>query len=145
MYVTGRDRTLWALRAQDGTPKWSAALNFQPQTPPTVAPDGLIIAGGGPDTKLVVLKDSGDRAEVVWRRDDIAPLTTSSRAGQVAYVVVADGAAQALLVFDTADGHTLNRYPLPEARGYPVGVSVGVDRRVVAATSAGQVYSFSPD
>jgi outer membrane protein assembly factor BamB len=109
-----------------------------------VAPDGLIIAGGGPDTKLIALKDSGDRAEVVWRRDDIAPLTTSSQAGQVAYVVVADAGGQSLLVFDTTDGHTLNSYPIPDADGFPVGVSVAVDRRVVAATSAGQVYSFSP-
>ena len=144
VYVTGRDRTLWALRARDGTPKWSAALNFQPQTPPTVAPDGLIIAGGGPVTTLLALKDSGDRAEVVWRRDDIAPLTTTSQAGRVAYVVAADPAGQSLVVFDPADGHTLNSYPLADAAGFPVGISVGVDRKVVAATSAGQVYSFSP-
>lgn len=144
VYVNGRDRTLWALHAKDGTPKWSAALDFQPQTPPTVAPGGLIIVGGGPDTRLVALRDTGERAEPAWRRDDIAPLTTSSQAGQVAYVVAADPAGQALVVFDTADGHTLNSYPLPEADGFPVGVSVGVDRRVVAATSAGQVYSFNP-
>ena len=50
----------------------------------------------------------------------------------------------ALLVFDPADGHTLNSYPLPEATGCPVGVSVGHDRRVVAATSDGQVYGFAP-
>ncbi|MEI6698570.1 MAG: PQQ-binding-like beta-propeller repeat protein [Mycobacteriaceae bacterium] len=144
VYVNGRDRTLWALRAQDGTPKWSAALDFQPQTPPSVAPGGLIIVGGGPDTTLVALKDSGERAEVAWRRDDIAPLTTSSQAGQVAYVVAADPEGQSLLVFDTADGHTLNSYPLDQAAGFPVGVSVAVDRTVVVATSAGQVYSFSP-
>jgi outer membrane protein assembly factor BamB len=144
VYVNGRDRTLWALRAQDGTPKWSAALDFQPQTPPSVAPGGLIIVGGGPDTTLVALKDSGERAEVAWRRDDIAPLTTSSQAGQVAYVVAADPEGQSLLVFDTADGHTLNSYPLDQAAGFPVGVSVAVDRTVVVATSAGQMYSFSP-
>jgi outer membrane protein assembly factor BamB len=49
-----------------------------------------------------------------------------------------------LLVFDPADGHTVNSYPLPEAAGFPLGVSVGHDRRVVVATSAGQIYSFSP-
>ena len=48
------------------------------------------------------------------------------------------------LAFDLADGRTLNSYPLPLADGYPVGVSVGHDRRVVVATSAGQLYSFSP-
>jgi outer membrane protein assembly factor BamB len=147
IYVNGRDQQLWALNAKDGTVKWSLPLGFQPQTPPSVAPDGLIIAGGGPDTRLLALKDSGDTAEVEWRRDDVAPLSTSSQAGeQVAYTVVADGPQRlALLVFNPADGgRTLNSYPLPDAAGFPVGVSVGYDRRVVAATSGGQVYSFSP-
>jgi hypothetical protein len=49
-----------------------------------------------------------------------------------------------VLVFDPADGRTLNRYPLPGATGFPVGVSVGHDRGVVAATSDGQVYGFAP-
>ena len=148
VYVNGRDRRLWALNADDGSEKWSVPLEFQPQTPPSVSPGGLIIAGGGPDTRLVAFKDSGESAEEVWRRDDVTPLTTSSRAGdRAAYAVVADGADRmALLVFDPTDGgRTLNTYPLPDAAGFPVGVSVGTDRRVVAATSGGQVYSFSPD
>ncbi|MEI6253936.1 MAG: PQQ-binding-like beta-propeller repeat protein [Mycobacteriaceae bacterium] len=148
VYVNGRDRRLWALNTADGKAKWSVPLDFQPQTPPSVAPGGLIIAGGGPETHLVAIKDSGDSAEVAWRRDDVTPLSTSAQAGaHAAYTVVADGPQRfALLVFDPADGgRTLNTYPLPEATGFPVGVSVGYDRRVVAATSAGQVYSFSPD
>lgn len=147
VYVNGRDRRLWALNSTDGSAKWSAPLDFQPQTPPTVSPDGVIIAGGGPDTRLVGLRDAGDRAEELWRRDDVTPLSTSSQAGpQAAYTVVAEAPrGLALLVFNPADGgRTVNRYPLPEADGFPVGVSVGFDRRVVAATSAGQVYSFAP-
>ncbi|MGB6206630.1 MAG: pyrrolo-quinoline quinone, partial [Mycobacterium sp.] len=50
-----------------------------------------------------------------------------------------------LLVFDPGSGRTLGNFPLPEATGYPVGVSVGRDRRVVTATSDGQVYSFAPN
>ena len=147
VYANGRDRRLWALNAADGTVKWSLPLDFQPETPPSVAPGGLIVAGGGPNTRLVGIKDSGESAEVVWRRDDVTPLSTSSQAGgQVAYTVVADGPQKlALLVFNPADGgRTLNSYPLPDAVGFPVGVSVGFDRRVVAATSGGQVYSFAP-
>lgn len=147
VFVNGRDRQLWALNVSDGKPKWSVPLGFQPHTPPSVAPGGLIVVGGGPDTRLVAIKDSGDDAEVVWRRDDVTPLSTSSQAGpHSAYAVVSDGPQRlALLVFDPADGgRTLNSYPLPEAAGFPVGVSIGFDRRVVAATSAGQVYSFSP-
>ena len=146
IYVNGRDNKLWAVNAADGKPKWSTPLGFLPQTPPSISPEGLIIMGGGPDTKLVAIRDGGDNAEVAWTRDDVAPLTTSSQAGtHVAYTVVSDGEnGQALLVFNPADGHTLNTYPLPEASGWPVGVSVGHDRRVVAATSAGQVYGFEP-
>ena len=147
VYVNGRDRRLWALNSKDGSAKWSAPLDFQPQTPPTVAPDGTIIVGGGPGAELVALRDEGEQASEVWRRDDVTPLSTAGQAGeQVAYTVVADGPrGLALLVFNPADGgRTVNRYPLPQADGYPVGVSVGFDRRVVVATSAGQVYSFAP-
>ena len=147
VYVNGRDRQLWALNAEDGSVKWSAPLDFQPLTPPSVAPGGLIIAGGGPQTRLVGLRDAGNRAEAVWRRDDMTPLTTSSQAGdQVAYTVIAPAPDElSLLVFNPADGgRTLNSYPLPQAGGFPVGVSVGYDRRVVVATSSGQVFSFSP-
>ncbi len=146
IYVNGRDDRLWALRADDGTAKWSVELGYQPQTPPSVSPDGLVVAGGGPDAKLTAVRDDGDAGEVLWTRDDVEPLATSSRAGaDVAYTVVRDAErGMALLAFDPEDGRSLNRYPLPNAEGYPVGVSIGHDRRVVTATSAGRVYAFAP-
>lgn len=149
VYVNGRDDRLWALHTADGKAKWSVPLDYLAQTPPSVSPDGLIVAGGGPGAKLTGIKDEGDRGEVQWTRDDLTPLSTSSRSGaDVAYTVVRDGdgedAGQALLVFDPADGRTLNSYPLPRATGWPVGVSIGKDRRVVTATSDGMVYGFAP-
>jgi outer membrane protein assembly factor BamB len=147
VYVNGRDEQLWALNAADGSVKWAAPLGFLAQTPPTVAPDGLIIAGGGPGATLTAIQDNGDSGDQVWSDDAVVPLTTTSRAGDTAYTVVRDGADSAglaLLVFDPADGHSINRYPMPEATGFPVGVSIGADRRVVTATSAGQIYSFTP-
>jgi outer membrane protein assembly factor BamB len=145
-YVNGRDEHLWAINTADGKPKWSVPLEYLAQTPPSVSPDGLIVAGGGPGGKLIGIKDDGDRGEVAWTRDDVEPLTTSSQSGpHVAYAVARDGEnGQALLVFDTADGRTLNSYPLPNAGGWPVGVSIGHDRRVVTATSEGRVYGFAP-
>jgi outer membrane protein assembly factor BamB len=150
IYINGRDERLWALHAADGKPKWSVPLKFLAQTPPSVTPGGLVVAGGGPDTRLVAFKDAGDHAQEVWRRNDVSPLSTSSLAGSgVGYAVVTGGPGEgargmALLVFDPGSGRSLNSYPLPEATGYPVGVSIGRDRRVVAATSDGQVYSFAP-
>jgi len=146
VYVNGRYNRLWALDAADGKPKWSVRLDFLAQTPPSVSPSGLIVAGGGPDTRLVAIRDAGDHGEEVWRRDDVTPLTTSSQAGaEVAYAVARDRAhGMALLVFNPADGDTVESYLLPEATGFPIGVSIGHDRRVVTATSDGQVYSFAP-
>ncbi|AFC44952.1 hypothetical protein OCU_37330 [Mycobacterium intracellulare ATCC 13950] len=150
VYVNGRDERLWALRTADAKVKWSAPLGFLAQTPPAITPQGLIVSGGGPDTRLVAFKDAGDHADQVWRRDDAVPLSSSSLAGAgVGYTVVggppANGApGMSVLVFDPGDGHTLNSYPLPAATGYPLGVAVGTDRRVVAATSDGQVYGFAP-
>jgi len=146
VYVNGRDDHLWALNTADGKPKWSVPLDYLAQTPPSVSPDGLIVAGGGPGAKLVAVRDGGDHGDVLWTRDDVVPLSASSRAdGGVGYVVAKDGDnGQALVVFDPADGHTVNSYPLPQATGWPVGVSVGHDRRVVTATSDGQVYGFAP-
>ena len=150
VYVNGRDQKLWALRAADGKVKWSVPLAFLAQTPPAVTPQGLIVSGGGPDTHLVAFRDAGDHADQAWRRDEVTPLTTSSLAGSgVGYAVVngpPSGSApgMSLLVFDPANGHTLNTYPLPAATGYPLGVAVGADRRVVATTSDGQVYGFGP-
>jgi outer membrane protein assembly factor BamB len=145
VYVNGRDQRLWALGAADGKPKWSVPLRFLAQTPPTVSPDGLIVSGGGPGAGLVAFKDTGGRAEQVWRRDDVSPLSTSSLAGAgVGYTVVDSKPGMSLLAFDPRNGHTLASYRLPETTGYPVGVSIGHDRRVVAATSDGQVYSFAP-
>ena len=80
VYVNGRDQRLWALNTADGKPKWSVPLDYLAQTPPSVSPDGLIVAGGGPEAKLVAVKDGGDHGDVVWTRDDVVPLSTSSRA-----------------------------------------------------------------
>lgn len=146
VYVNGRNRALWALSTTDGKVKWSVPLDFQAQTPPTVAAGGQILSGGGPDTVLTAIKDAGDHAEIAWRRADVNPLTTAAQAGtSIAYTVARDGTTgQRLVAFSPADGHTVNSYPLPDATGFPVGISIGHDRRVVAATSDGQVYSFAP-
>ena len=146
VYINSRDGTLWALNAKDGTPKWSVPLGFSPQTPPSVSPGGLVVSGGGPDAKLVAVRDNGQHGDVLWRRDDVNPLCTPSQAGpDIGYSVIRSGdKGLALLVFRPGDGHTVNTYALPLATGWPVGISVATDRRVVTATSDGQVYGFDP-
>ncbi|BBX17568.1 pyrrolo-quinoline quinone [Mycolicibacterium duvalii] len=144
VYVNGRDERLWALNSDDGTARWSVPLGYLAQTPPAVAPDGLVVAGGGPGAELTAVRDNGDAAEIAWTRDDVEPLTTTSLAG-VGYVVVRDGAdGLALATVDPDDGEQIDTYPLPGATGWPVGVSVAHDGRVVTATSDGRVYGFAP-
>ena len=123
------------------------ATNYLAQTPPSVTPDGLVIAGGGPGSRLTAIRDTAEEGEEVWTQQDTSPLTTSSLA-EVGYAVVRDESdpeGLALLVFSLGDGSTLNTYRLPNASGWPVGVSIGHDRRVVAATSDGQIYGFAPE
>lgn len=147
VYVNGRDERLWALDSEDGREKWSVPLDYLAQTPPSVTPDGLVVAGGGPGARLVAIRDTGEQGEELWNREDVSPLSTSSLGG-VGYTVVPDTEndteGMALVVFDLGDGRTLNSYRLPGATGWPVGVSIGHDRRVVAATSDGRVYGFTP-
>jgi outer membrane protein assembly factor BamB len=146
VYVNSRDGNLWALNVTDGKPKWTVPLGFSSQTPPSVAPDGLIVSGGGPEAKLVGVREKDGRGAIVWRRDDVNALCTSSQAGAgIAYTVVRSaGTGLSLLAFRPADGSTINTYSLPLATGWPVGVSVASDRRVITATSDGQVYGFDP-
>ncbi|CAA0126860.1 putative protein [Mycolicibacterium vanbaalenii] len=144
VYVNGRDERLWALSSDDGTEKWSVPLNYLPQTPPSVTPGGLIVAGGGPGARLMAFRDAGDQGDEVWSRDDTSPLSTSSLAG-IGYTVARDGDdGMALVVFDLGDGRTVNSYPLRGATGWPVGVSIGRDGRIVTATSDGRVFGFAP-
>lgn len=148
VYVSGRDENLWAINSDDGTARWSVPLNYLAQTPPSVTPDGLVIAGGGPGARLTAVRDTAEEGDIVWTRDDTSPLTTSSLAG-LGYTVIRDGAedspGMALAVFTLGDGNVVGTYPLPNASGWPVGVSIGHDGRVVTATSEGQVYGFAPD
>jgi outer membrane protein assembly factor BamB len=147
VYVNGRDEHLWAINSADGSEKWAVPLNYLAQTPPSVTPDGLVIAGGGPGSRLTAIRDTAEEGEEIWTQQDTSPLTTSSLA-EVGYTVVrdeGDAAGLALLVFSLGDGSTLNTYRLPNSSGWPVGVSIGHDRRVVAATSDGQIYGFAPE
>ena len=118
VYVNGRDNGCGRINTEDGKPKWSVPLNYLPQTPPSVSPDGLIVAGGGPGARLVAIRDGGDQGDVVWTRDDVVAAVDSSRAGDgVGYTVVKDGEnGQALLVFDPADG--AHRQQLSAAGGH---------------------------
>ena len=145
VYVTGRDRQLWALNAVDGKPKWSLALIFSRRPRRRSRPAGTWswVAGRTPGWSGSGRRRPG-RGGVAPRRRQPADHLQPGRRRRGLHRGGGRPGGLSLLVFNPADGHTLNSYPLPEADGFPVGVSVGNDRRVVAATSAGQVYSLAP-
>ena len=123
VYVNGRDGKLWALdsRRRQGEMVGAAGLLSRRHRRRS-APDGLIVAGGGPDTRLVAVRDAGDHADVIWRRDDITaadhrPARPAARSPTPWCGTATTGLA--LLVFDPADGRTVNSYPLPEADRLP--------------------------
>ena len=102
---------------------------------------------GGFGRGIEAVYEQLERAASHYRDGETIAFETVTRfvGADVAYTVTRDGEnGQALLVFNPADGRTINTYALPEATGFPVGVSVGHDRRVVTATSDGQVYGFAP-
>ena len=83
-----------------------------------MSPDGLIVAGGGPGAKLVAVRDKGDHGDVAWTRDDVVPLSTSSRAGTgVGYTVAKDGETVRPLWCSTRRRPHAQQLSLPQATG----------------------------
>lgn len=145
VYVHDGDGTLWAIDAGTGAPRWSHDPGFVPSTGPAVASDGtLLTAAGGDSGPLVAVRDTGDGAELLWRRDDVrqlgVPALTSNGRG---YTVVEGDDGPAALVFDIADGTTLDEEPLEGAAGFSPGTAVGPNGELVTVTVPGDLYVFA--
>src|SRR5258705_2019500 len=91
VYVNGRDGHVWAINTADGKPKWSVPLDYLAQTPPSVSPDGLIVAGGGPPSKLVAVRGAADKGGGGWAPTNAVPLSPPSRGGKGGGPTVAHG------------------------------------------------------
>ena len=93
VYVNSRDGKLWALDSKDGKAEMVCATGlFTADTAVCKPTGGLLVSGGGPDAKLVAVRDNGERGDVIWRRDDVTPLCTASLAGDdIGYTVVRSG------------------------------------------------------
>ncbi|EOM76293.1 cell surface protein [Rhodococcus rhodnii] len=148
IYVHDREGTLWALSAEDGTARWLHDVGYVPAGSPSVADDGTIVVAGGESGALVGLRDAGDDAEELWRRDDVVHLGVPAQSsGGVGHTVVRDTESGdedglALLTFDTASGETRSTAALPGGRGFSVGTAVGPDGEIVTTTAIGEVFVF---
>jgi len=146
VYAFSRSGSLFALAADSGEVKWHYDLGGFGFATLSVSPDGLIIPTstlGGP---LTILKDDGDKAELVTRRTDVQTvgLAAQTTAG-TAWTVLREGDDQHLVLTEvsTKDGATKRSLPLPDAVGFTTGVAVSASGSVAVATNLGQVYYFS--
>ena len=91
-------------------PKWSVPLDFQPQTPPSVSPDGLIVAGGGPGREAGrASRTTATTATWCGPATTSTPLVDVESRGHERRLHRRRATARtgmSLLVFDPADGHT---------------------------------------
>lgn len=142
VYVHDGEGALWAIDAETGRPRWSHDLGYTPATGPAVTDDGLlVVSAGGPSGALFALRDTGDGVESAWERDDVrqagVPALTANGRG---YTVIQDDSGLTALVFDVADGRTLDEETLPETTGFSVGTAVGPDGQLIATTVRGEIH-----
>lgn len=147
VYAFSRDGRINALDASNGAVKWTHDNGGYGFGTMSVSPDGLIIPAGTIGAPLVILRDAGDRAEEVVRRDDLQTTGLSSMtAAGTAWTVVRTGADQnlELMEIDTRSGATERTLPMPDAKGFATGVAVSPTGRLAVATNIGAVYYYSP-
>ncbi|MET8774659.1 PQQ-binding-like beta-propeller repeat protein [Nocardia sp. NPDC050713] len=145
VYVGDNTERLIAVDTADGRTKWVRPLGFTPTGGISVSADGLIIPAGD-EGYLLALRDTGETAETVWERKDLAlrgvPVQT---AGGTGYTVAAIREGLSLITFDTGSGDTIDADVLPGAKGSTTGTSVGAEGEVVLATRIGEVFVFKPE
>ncbi|MFT4088777.1 MAG: PQQ-binding-like beta-propeller repeat protein, partial [Gordonia sp. (in: high G+C Gram-positive bacteria)] len=127
VYAFSRSGSLFALDAATGKQRWTYDLGGHGFATMTVSPDGLIVPAGGIGSPLTVLRDAGDKAEQVVKRDDLQTVTLSTltNSGTV-WTIVREGADQHLMLTEvsTEDGKTLRSLALPGATGFTTGIAV---------------------
>ncbi|WP_182348555.1 PQQ-binding-like beta-propeller repeat protein [Tomitella gaofuii] len=157
VYVLDGRGTLWALRAQDGSPRWRTPLHLTEPSTVSVSPDGLVLvapqrpAGAGQESDagagtgaVVAVRDEGDAARVAWQRPEIratGPVAISGNGYGYLVTEAAEGRAE-LTVLDLGAGRTLSTAPLAPGTG-PGGVVVVTNAgRVVVIGAGGLVSTF---
>ncbi|MFE3541540.1 PQQ-binding-like beta-propeller repeat protein [Nocardia sp. NPDC059177] len=144
VYIGDNSGRLIAVNAEDGTTRWTHPLGWTPSGGISVVGDQIVPAGD--DGYLTALRDTGESAEIVWERKDLALRGTPAQTtGGLGYAVAAIGAGLNLITFDTTTGETVDSDHLPDATGTIAGISLGPEGEVVVATRLGEVFTFKPE
>lgn len=145
VYVTDNVDAVHALDAATGEEVWSHPIGVASGGSVSLSPDGLVIPTGGP---LQAIRDEGDVARQVWRRDDLPNRGIATQtAGGTVYATIHHGPNRArndLVVVDAVTGDELDREAMPGASVFSVGTTVGPDGTIYVATIVGELYAFRP-
>jgi outer membrane protein assembly factor BamB len=144
VYVTDNAGFLHALDAASGSTVWSFPIGYAADGSASVSPEGIIIPAGGRGGVLVAVRDDGDRATLLWKRDDLRNrgIATQTAGDRVYATVAADDHRCELVVLDARDGTILDRELLPGQDVFTVGTSVGADGTVFVASIVGGLHAY---
>ncbi len=146
VYVTSNAGSLVALDTRTGATVWNLPIGYAAGGSVSVSPAGVIMPAGGRDSPVIAVRDGGDHAVVLWRRDDLQNRGIATQAaGGKAYVTVSTGPlTTALVVLDTTDGRELGRVALPGTSVFSVGTTVGPHGTVFVPSIVGNLYALVP-
>lgn len=143
VYLADVDGRLTAFDTSDGSSRWTVGAGFGASGAPSVSSDGTIVPSGGKGMRAV--QDYGDRASVIWERNELQQLGTPIQTQDGTIVtVIGRGDELMLTSLDSASGDTESEQPLPSATGFTVGTSVGPDSQVVTSSYLGEIYTYTP-
>lgn len=146
LYLTDNAGGLQALDTATGKTIWRFPLGHESGGSVSSSPGGLIMPAGGGGGVLMAVQDRGDRAELLWRRDDQSNrgLPPQTRNG-LAYATVSTGQGENdLIVVDAATGAERDREHLPGRTMFSVGTTIDRDGTVYVPTIRGQLFAYRP-
>lgn len=143
VYVTDNVDSIHAIDTATGATVWTHPIGIATGGSLSLSPDGVMIPAGGP---LVGVRDSGDRAEEVWRHDELINVGIATQAaGGTAYATVAAGGGRTdLVVLDTTTGDVLDREPLEGTTRFSVGITLAPDGTVLVPMIGGELLAYRP-
>lgn len=146
LYLTDNSGGLQALDAVTGKTIWRFDLGHESGGSVSSSPHGLIMPAGGGGGGLLAVQDRGDKAELLWRRQDqlnrgLPPQTANG----LAYATVSSGTGvNDLVVVDATTGVEQDRERLPGRTLFTVGTTIDQDGTVYVPTIRGQLFAYRP-
>ncbi|QEH42502.1 PQQ-binding-like beta-propeller repeat protein [Chitinophaga sp. XS-30] len=148
IYVNDNAGGLHAIDAVTGKNIWQFEIGYETGGSQSTSPEGLIMPAGGNGAALMCIRDEGDSARLLWRREDMHNRGVATQAaGGLSYVTVAAAAGKLnndLAVVDVRTGKELDRKHLPGTTIFTVGTTIGPEGNVYVPTFNGLLFAYRP-